>query len=321
MTRPERVNARLKLHHLRVMLAVSETGSMAKAAKQLATSQSVVSKAIAELEAMLGVRVFDRSAQGVDTTLYGKSVLRRAIAVFDELQSGFGEIAFLANPGVGELRIGSTMAQQPVVVAVIETLSRQYPRLKFKVTMADRAILLDRELRGRHIDLMIAPDKTGPGEEDVETTFLYDNVPVVLAGMKSRWTAKAGKLTLGQLIEEPWCLPPPETALGAAFLEGVRASGLPLPHTVVWSASNYLCHRLLEDGRFLGVGTNVDFNSGYRGALKVLPLKIPAPPFTIAILTLKNRTISPIAHLFIDCACEIVRPWVKCVKSERNRST
>jgi hypothetical protein len=61
MTRSERVSQQLKLRQLRVFLSVARTASMAKAAKQLATSQSVVSKAIAEMEHTLGVRLLDRT--------------------------------------------------------------------------------------------------------------------------------------------------------------------------------------------------------------------------------------------------------------------
>src|SRR5579859_3525472 len=59
--RSDVVGHRLKLQHLKVVMAVAEWGSMQKAAKQLAISQPVVSKVIADIESVLGVRLFDRS--------------------------------------------------------------------------------------------------------------------------------------------------------------------------------------------------------------------------------------------------------------------
>jgi DNA-binding transcriptional LysR family regulator len=308
--RPDHVSDRLKLPQLKVLLAVARTGSMSKAAKDLSMSQSVVSKAISELEATLGVRLFDRSVQGVEPTFYGKSLLKRAAVVFDELRTSVGEIEFLANPGVGELRIGSTLPQTPVVAAVIERLSRKYPRLDFKVIFADGVTLLDRHLRGRRIDLMIAPLMSPPLEDDLESTFLYENAPRVVVGPKSPWAGRRN-VELIDLIGEPWCLPPPETALGAVFLDAVRSHGLEPPRVVVWSASNQLCHRLLVDGRFVGISTNVTLHfDPHRPHVKELPVELCARTFRIAVLTLKNRTISPIAQIFIDCAREIVRPLV-----------
>jgi DNA-binding transcriptional LysR family regulator len=69
----ELIGHRIKLQHLRVVMAVAQWGSMAKAAKRLAITQPVVSKVIADLEEVLGVRLFDRSPQGVEPTPYGSA--------------------------------------------------------------------------------------------------------------------------------------------------------------------------------------------------------------------------------------------------------
>jgi molybdenum-dependent DNA-binding transcriptional regulator ModE len=71
--RSELISQRLKLRQLRIFLAVGQTGSMARAAKQLVTSQSVISKTIGELEDLLGLRLVDRRTHGVELTAYGKS--------------------------------------------------------------------------------------------------------------------------------------------------------------------------------------------------------------------------------------------------------
>jgi hypothetical protein len=42
--------------------------------------------------------------------------------------------------------------------------------------------------------------------------------------------------------------------------------------------------------------------------LKVLPVKLPVPPWPVGVMTLKNRTISPLAQLFLDCAHEVAKP-------------
>jgi DNA-binding transcriptional LysR family regulator len=85
-------------------LAVVETGSMAKAADELAISRPVVSRTISDLEHTLGVRLVDRTPKGVEPTLYGRALLKRSRAVFDELRQGVNEIEALADPDAGELR-------------------------------------------------------------------------------------------------------------------------------------------------------------------------------------------------------------------------
>src|SRR2546427_10074675 len=104
----DRIGRRLKPRDLHVFLAVVEAGNMAKAADRLAISRPVVSKTIADLEHVLGVRLLDRTPKGVEPTLYGRALLRRSLGVFDELKQSVKEIEYLADPSAGEIRIGCT---------------------------------------------------------------------------------------------------------------------------------------------------------------------------------------------------------------------
>jgi DNA-binding transcriptional LysR family regulator len=308
MTRSEQVSQRLKLQQLRFFLAVARTGSMVRAAERLRTSQSAVSKTIAELEKMLGVRLFDRTIQGVELTLYGNTMLKRTVAIFDDLRTSVDEIEFMADPAVGELRIGTTEPQAGIVAGTIERLSRQYPRVDFKVVVGGQnQTLIDHELRGRRIDVVVAP-LPKPTEEDLEATFLYHNRLRVVAGMNSPW-ARRRKINLSDLIDESWCAPPLDFPGGTQFVQAFHAGGLPPPRVVVSCAANHLCHAMLADGRFLGISSDgyLHFNS-QRQLLKVLPVDFPAPLFEISIITLKQRTITPLAQPFIDCARQVAKP-------------
>src|SRR5882672_7875033 len=104
----ERIGRRLKLRDLRILMTVVECGTMGKAAARLAISQPVVSKAVADLEHALGVRLLDRSHGGVTPTPYGRAILHRALAAFDELRQGVKDIEFLNDPTAGEVRAGGT---------------------------------------------------------------------------------------------------------------------------------------------------------------------------------------------------------------------
>src|SRR5688572_32840915 len=101
-----RVGRRLRLRDLDILMTVAREGSMAKAARRLSVSQPAVSKAISDLEADLGVKLFDRGAQGVQPTPYGEALLRRSIAAFDELREGLRELDYLSHRTAGEVRLG-----------------------------------------------------------------------------------------------------------------------------------------------------------------------------------------------------------------------
>src|ERR1041385_5544991 len=93
-----RLERRITLRDIRILMLVAKAGSMGKAAVHLATSQSAISRSITELEEAIGVRLLDRSAAGVEPTRYGHALIKRGIAVFDELTQGLKDLQFLADP-------------------------------------------------------------------------------------------------------------------------------------------------------------------------------------------------------------------------------
>jgi DNA-binding transcriptional LysR family regulator len=295
---------RIKLQHLKVVMAVAERGSMQRAARHLAISQPVVSKIVAELEDMLGVRLFDRSPQGVEPTRYGRALLKRAIAVFDELRASVDEIRFLADPTGGELHIGST---EPLLagfgLAVMERLWQQHPLINFRVVEAGSSVLLTRDLPERHIDLALVPLVGGVVPDGQEATILFQDRLRVVVGTKSPW-ARRRRVTLADIANEPWCVA--RSAIGSLVTDAFGASGLPAPRIAVTATTAHLLFQLLESGRFVGhFGERLLHFYASRFALKTLPIELPAKPFSVAVVTLKNRTISPVAQLFIDCARDV----------------
>ena len=310
MMQTELIGHRIKLQHLKVVMAVAEWGSMAKAAKRLAISQPVVSKVIADLEELLGVRLFDRSPQGVEPTPYGRALLKRSITIFDDLRTSVDEIKFMADPASGELRIGST---EPLLaglgVAVMDRLWRQYPRINFRVVEADSATLLNRDLPERRIELALVPLVRSSVGEDLETTILFHDHLRVVVGAKSRW-ARRRRIVLADLIGE--ALVPGAFVHRSLMADAFRASGLEMPRIAVTTTTAHLLFQLLESGRFVGhFGDGLLHFYADRFALKKLPIELPIAPFAVAIVSLKNRTVSPVAQLFIDCAREVARPLAK----------
>src|SRR5947199_4483417 len=93
-----RVSHRMKLRDLNVLLTVARCGSMGKAAAQLSVSQPAISKAIADMEQALGIRLLDRTPHGVEPTIYARALLDRSTVAFDELRQAVVQIEHLADP-------------------------------------------------------------------------------------------------------------------------------------------------------------------------------------------------------------------------------
>jgi DNA-binding transcriptional LysR family regulator len=300
------IEHRLKLQHLNVARAVAQWGSMGKAAKQLAVSQPVVSKTIADLEHLLGVRLFDRSPQGVEPTLYCRALLKRSAAIFDDVRTSIEEIRFLANPIAGDLRIGST---EPLLAglltATMERLWQRHPGIALRALQADSATLINRDLPERRIEVAIIPVTTLPlPRDDLDATLLYRDFWHVVAGASSPW-ARRKKIDLAELIGEFWCATPLETDIGSLLIDAFRAKGLAPPRLTVSSVmSPLVVARLLENDRFISVISDSLLNFFYadRLSIKPLPIKLQCPTFGVAVVRMKGRTVSPVAHLFTEHA-------------------
>ena len=302
---------RLKLRELRVLLAVTQSGSMGKAAQLLAISQPAVSRAIADMESTLGISLLDRTPQGVEATPYGHALINRSLAVFDELRQGLKEIKSIADPTAGEVRIcGSSATVVGIIAAVIAQLTRQHPRVSFHVVTSEPAVHF-RMLRERSVDIVVAGIYTPVTEADINWEILHDDEMVVVAATRNPW-ARRRKIELRELANEPWALLPSDTRVGSAVAEAFRAQGLEIPRTTVTTSSGHLRDTLLATGRFLTVQQRSLLQFPVRhSSLKVLPVELPATRRPTGVLTLKNRTLSPVARLFIESAREIAQSLAK----------
>jgi DNA-binding transcriptional LysR family regulator len=312
----DRVGRHLKLRDLHILLAVVQQGSMAKAAAELAISQPAVSKAISDMEHMFGLRLLDRSRSGIEPTAYGRALVMRGHAIFDELKHGVEELEFLSDPRVGDLRIGSTESVAAgFLPAVIKRFSLEQPRVRLDVAQTVMSALHYRELRERSIDLLIGRIPAPFDEDDLEAKVVYNDDTVVIAGRQSKW-AKSRKLKLADLVGERWILPPADTMHGAGVPKLFRDSGSAMPPVPITTLSIHLCLRLVASAQFVTMlpGSVLGF-SNRDESLKVLPIRLPVGQRPVAIVTLKNRTCSPAAKLFIECVYRTAREDAKALRS------
>ncbi len=202
----DRTKRRLKLRDLDILTTVIDTGSMGKAARRLNISQPAVSKAIAELERALGVRLVDRSRRGIMPTPFGLALKKRSVAIFNDLRQSVQDIDFLSDPTTGELRIGTT---DPLAVAIvspcIDRLSRKHQRMSFHAIAGDTTSLY-RELMERNVELVISR-MVGRLPDELAAEVLFHDSFAVLTSAKNPLTRRR-KLTLAELMNEPWALHP-----------------------------------------------------------------------------------------------------------------
>ncbi|OKO68494.1 hypothetical protein AC629_42085 [Bradyrhizobium sp. NAS80.1] len=304
----DRVGRFLKPRDLHVFMTVVEENSMAKAAERLAISRPVISRTIANLEHMLGVTLLDRTARGIEPTMFGKALLKRGTAVFDELRQSVEEIAFLTDPQAGELRIACTEVWAAgLVPAAIERLSKRLPRLRVRLEQGTASHQFNL-LRERQCEIVISRLLTEAPDSDIEMQPLFYESLVVVAGPQSSWSRRR-KLTLSELVDVPWILSTLEAESGSPFVEAFRSAKLSIPTATIFSNSLHLRISLLATGRYLTLvpGSALRFGPG-ADLLKALPVALPRWHLPTAIFTLKGRMLSPVAQAFANCVRDVAKP-------------
>jgi DNA-binding transcriptional LysR family regulator len=295
----DRVRRRLRLRDLDILLAVTETGSMGKAAAVLNMSQPAVSKAVAYLEHALGVRLLDRSRQGVEPTPSGRALIQHGVAMFDELRRGVQDIASLADPTLGEVRMGgSEHTISAIYSPVIHQLSEQSPRMSFHVIVGDLRTL-SRELDARHIDFVVSR-MYSPASEEHSVEVLFEDPLVVVTGPNNP-LARRRKIKFAELMEQPWTLQPRENSFGSFALNAFRAAGQAPPRITVGTTSSNLRGEMLATGRYLTMVPRYwVLLPRKHPSLRILPVEFPNTRLKVAIITVKNRSLSRATELFID---------------------
>jgi DNA-binding transcriptional LysR family regulator len=301
----DRIGRRLRFRDLQVFFSVVQWGSMAKAANELGVTQPAVSEVIAGLEHAFGVRLFDRSPQGVEPTIYGRALLKRGVAALDELKQGIRDIEFLVDPSKGEVRIGCPDSLAGGLLApFVQKFCNHYPGITIAIEPVPWPTLELPELHARKLDVVVSrlskPQVDDPIAGDLEVETLFEDEAVVAAGANSIW-ARRRKIKLADLRDASWVGTSPETLTRTLLDRACQAANVPPPTMRVMTFSVQLRAHLLATGDFLTAipKSMLKLNPECRG-LTELPVRLPSPSFPVVIVTLKGRTIAPPVELFLD---------------------
>jgi LysR family hydrogen peroxide-inducible transcriptional activator len=166
------------LQQLRFLCALAERGHFGRAAESCAVTQSTLSGGIKELEARLGVALFERSYRHVMMTPLGKEIAARAQRLLVDAEELVGLARSAQEPLSGPLRFGVIPTVGPYVLpALLPHLGTALPKLKLYVREAQTAVLLDK-LAGGDLDILLVaiPYELG----DVEAMEITED-PIVAA--------------------------------------------------------------------------------------------------------------------------------------------
>lgn len=289
---------RIKLRHMRAILAVRESGSLTAAAQRLFVSQAAVSKVVAEAEAILGLALFERRGRGVALTVAGKVVVDGFQRVMLELHALGAEVDQLDAGGSGLLTIGlQAVSVVPVLANVVARVKQRYPLTTIQLVEGRLPDVLA-GLRGGHYDVVVGRMVGSLLGHDLQGLALWLEPYSVVAS--------AGHPILA--IERPswpdalghgWCLPPAGTPVRDQLREHLAQLMLPEPRVVVEAHTLATTLALLRSMAGLSLLPRYSADAGQlRGELALVPLALPPLADPIGLIWRKDVSLSPAARMF-----------------------
>ncbi len=175
---------------MELMVDVARHASFAGAARHRHLDPSSVSRAIAQIEAELGFRIFRRTTRSMSLTEVGERYVRRIEAVLQEVDAAAEEAKVLNTTPNGRLRMTASVAfGHRCLVPILPKFRNEFPALQLELILTDSNL----DLIGEGIDLAI---RLGPG-------LTGDLVGAKLMDTHYRICASAAYLKRAPKLKEP----------------------------------------------------------------------------------------------------------------------
>lgn len=294
-----RLETHLSLRHLTLIAAIDREGSLLAAAQSVGLTQSAVTKALQEAEAVVGARLFDRTNRGVLPTQEGEVLIAHAKLVLTQLRHAGQEREDMRSGSGGRVAVGVLVsAAVTLLPRAIADVRKARPNLAVKVIEGTNDVLMPL-LRAGELDFVIGrlPGFSG-GAGIAEETLCADHAQIVVRSGHPL-TRRRG-LTLADLLDEPWILPRQETSMRRQIDEAFRVQGLPPPANSVESVS-ILTNRslvLLADYLVVWPVELARFEAA-QGLVAALDVPLPTTHRPIGLSTRAGARLSPAAETLI----------------------
>jgi len=294
----------LKLRHLRVVLAIDELGGVTAAAAHLFVTQAAVSKTIAELEAQIGLPLYERSGRGIVPTDVGQQTIRVARRVMRELRSLAEEIELVTEGKSGLLTIGTqAVSIQEFLPHILATMKARAPAVTTRFVEGTLPDIL-RDLRSGRIDLAFGRMVPRLLSSDFDGVPLPSPPYVVVASSLHPFAKsddaladpiEGWKLALAQ----DWVLPLPDTPVRTYFVGFLAGRGHSLPVNLIEITSpNMLAVFLKAMPRLAIAPLNVARAWVEDGSVEILRLELAIEMEPIGLMWSKVSPLKPPAAMF-----------------------
>lgn len=280
----------ISLRQLRAFLAVAESRHFRRAAGQLHLTQPAVSRHIAELEAALGVRLFDRNTREVVPTEAGRYLQHAVERVLDELEGVLAHVHSEGERRRGTVRVaaGPTPSAELMPRCIAECAC-DWPELTLLSLDRSQTQVLE-SVRSGAVDFGVAIDPPESGEFERET-IMHD--PFVLVCRHDHPLARLERVPWKRLQGEPLVLLDYSSG-SRRLIDQVFEKHRIDVRVTQQTGHTHTAFRMVEAG--LGSSVTPGLSLPESAQLVTRPL-VPVVKRAIALVRRRNRSLSPLAEL------------------------
>ncbi|MBO9196621.1 MULTISPECIES: LysR family transcriptional regulator [unclassified Rhizobium] len=294
----------LKLNHLRMIVAIEDSGQISAAAEALNISQPAASRMLSEMETIVKTPLYERVARGVVLTTFGEALARRARKIMLELREASREIAELRSGKGGSVFIGAVTAPaMSLVVPAIKQIRTALPGIEVNIQVETSNVLARELLAARH-DFVISriPDDLNPRLFEVQEIGVERACLIVRSGHP---LLQKGVATMADLTDYDWVFQPPGTLLRRTIEDMFLSRGVAVPENIVNTSSLLLtCAIICQTDAIAPIAIDVaHFLAAQRSRasdVRVLPIDFEINVRPYSLITARERALPPSARLLYD---------------------
>jgi DNA-binding transcriptional LysR family regulator len=234
----------MELRHLRYFEAVARHSHVTRAAAELHIAQPALSKQISQLEAELGVALFDRVGRSVRLTEAGEALLPHARAVMAQVDAARVEMAERIGLRRGRATVGTTpTVGVRLLPQALANFAQRYPGIELRLHEAGVQTLMDLLETGA-LDVAIV---TLPVADEALTVVPLLTEELVLVVADKHLLAQQNTVRMEDLADERWVLSPENYDLREATLNACEKAGF-VPRIVLDGSEMDTLLRLVAAG-------------------------------------------------------------------------
>jgi len=243
--------------------------------------------------------LFDRLPRGMRPTWYGETMIRHARVALASLNQAHDELQAAKAGQFGQVSIGAiTSPALMLLPQAVQMVKDNHPDLRVSLQIETSDVLIEK-LNQNKLDILIARLFAQHDKSDLRYEVLTDE-PISLVGRPDHPLLQAKNLSLPELADAGWIVPPAGSVLRHRFELMFQEVGLRAPVNLIETGALLFTSKMLQKSDMLSVlATDVASYYAEHGLMSILPIELPCQMEAFGIITRRDRLLSPAAEVML----------------------